>query len=183
MTFEPTEIPGVLLIKPDLVEDERGFFARTFCAKEFERHGLNTQIAQTSISFNHGRGTLRGMHYQAAPHEEAKLVRVTQGRIFDVAVDLRKESPTFKTWTARELSSENRHALYIPEGCAHGFLTLVDCTEVFYQISSPFAPSAACGFLWSDPVVDIRWPIEPSVLSERDSLLGSFSEAQTCLLR
>ena len=146
MIFTETGIGGAWLIEMERLKDERGFFARTWDGKEFEANGLNPNLAQCSISYNRARGRLRGLHYQAAPHEEAKLVRYTAGAIFDVVVDLRAESPTFRGWFGTELSAENRHALYVPVGCAHGFLTLTDDSEVSYQISEPYVPEASRGF-------------------------------------
>jgi dTDP-4-dehydrorhamnose 3,5-epimerase len=168
MTFRETAIEGVWVVEPELYEDERGFFARTWDTEEFDRRGLTGRLVQCSISFNRRRGTLRGMHYQAAPHEEAKLVRCTSGSIFDVAVDLRAESPTYCRWFGTELSAENRLALYVPEGCAHGFLTLTDGAEVAYQISEFHSPDAARGLRWNDPAIEIEWPGEVVVVNERD---------------
>ena len=168
MTFRETAIEGVWVVEPERYEDERGFFARTWDFEEFGRRGLNSRLVQCSISFNRRRGTLRGMHYQAAPHEEAKLVRCTSGSIFDVAVDLRMESATFRRWVGTELSAENRLAMYVPEGCAHGFLTLTDDSEVAYQISELHAPDAARGVRWDDPAIGIDWPGEILVINERD---------------
>lgn len=156
--------------------DERGFFARTWCSREFEEHGLNPKLVQCSISFNVRRGTLRGMHYQAAPFAEAKLVRCTQGTIYDVVVDLRPDSPTFRQWTGARLSSENRHMMYVPEGCAHGFLTLEDETEVFYQMSEFYRAEAARGVRWNDPQFGIAWPEEVVVISERDRTYPDFGQ-------
>ena len=168
MIFVETRLLGAYLIKPELLEDERGFFARSFCQDEFKVHGLNPCIAQCNISFNKMRGTLRGMHFQVAPYEEAKLVRCTQGAIYDVIIDLRPTSPTYKNWAAAELTAENRHALYIPEGFAHGFQTLMYNTEVFYQMSEFFHPECAKGVRWDDPAFEIVWPIVNPILSEKD---------------
>ena len=176
MIIEKTSLDGVRVVELERLEDERGFFARTWDPGEFEREGLNPCLAQCSISFNPSRGTLRGMHYQAAPHEEAKLVRCTAGAIFDVALDLRSESLTFRRWFGTTLSAENRRALYIPEGCAHGFLTLEDATEVLYQISAFYAPDAARGVRWDDPVFGIAWPDDVTVISERDRTYPGFAE-------
>ena len=145
MIFTETRLAGAYLIEPERIEDERGFFARTWCRDEFERHGLNPRLVQCNVSYNARRGTLRGMHYQAKPHEEAKLVRCTRGAIYDVIVDLRPDSPTYRQWVAAELTAENRRMLYIPEGFAHGFQTLADETEVFYQMSELFHPESARG--------------------------------------
>lgn len=174
MTFRRTQLPGVVEVDMELKVDERGCFARSWCADEFEANGMFTKIAQCSISFNKSRGTLRGLHYQAAPYAEAKLVRCTRGAVYDVALDLRPSSPTFGKWAAAELTAENRRALYIPEGCAHGFLTLKDETEVFYQISEFYHPELACGVRWNDPAFKIVWPQEVIVISERDRSYPDF---------
>jgi dTDP-4-dehydrorhamnose 3,5-epimerase len=169
MKFQPAEIAGAYLIEPERLEDERGFFARTFCRREFVEHGLNARIAQCSISFNEKKHTLRGMHYQAAPDREVRVVRCTRGAIFDVLVDLRHESLTFRDWMAVELTAENRRMVYIPEGVAHGFQTLMDETEVFYQMSEFYAPVSVRGVRWNDPAFGIVWPRHPSFISERDA--------------
>lgn len=175
MIFIETELKGAFRIEPQLIEDARGFFARTWTPGEFETHGLNPHIAQCSISYNRRRGTVRGMHYQVAPYEEAKVVRCTRGSIYDVAVDLRRDSPTYLRWTAVELSERNRAMFYIPEGFAHGYQTLEDDTEVFYQVSANYRPEAARGLRWDDPALGISWPLPITVISERDkecSLIG-----------
>jgi dTDP-4-dehydrorhamnose 3,5-epimerase len=156
-----TPVAGVHLVEPERIADERGHFARTFAADEFTAHGLDARVTQCSTSFNARRGTLRGLHYQAAPHGEAKLVRCTRGAIYDVAVDLRPDSPSYRRWTAAELTADNGRALYIPAGCAHGFQTLVDASEVLYQISTPYVPEAARGVRWDDPAFGIDWPPPP----------------------
>ena len=168
MIFTETKLRGVYIIEPERLEDGRGFFARTFCAKEFEARGLNPRMVQCSISFNKKKGTLRGMHYQAEPHAEDKVVRCTAGAIYDVAVDLRPESPTFKQWVAVELSADNRKMFYIPARFAHGFQTLTDNSEVFYQMSEFYHPDSARGLRWDDPEFAIRWPSAPSLISVRD---------------
>jgi dTDP-4-dehydrorhamnose 3,5-epimerase len=168
MLFIKTWVTGVFLIEPERIYDERGFFARTWCQHECEAHGLNTALAQCNLSFNRHKGTLRGMHYQAPPHEEAKLVRCTMGAIYDVAIDLRRESSTFAAHVGVILSAENRRMLYVPEGCAHGFLTLEDNTEVAYQMSEFYVPQASRGVRWDDPAFGIRWPGEVRVIAERD---------------
>ena len=168
MIFQRTALSGAFVIEPQRLEDERGFFARTWCQQEFLEQGLNSRLVQCNISFNHTKGTFRGMHYQQAPHEEAKLVRCTRGAILDIIVDLRPDSPTFKDHVTVELSEENRKMLYIPEQFAHGFLTLEDDTEVFYQMSEFFAPGSARGFCWDDPAFGIRLPMEVTVISARD---------------
>jgi dTDP-4-dehydrorhamnose 3,5-epimerase len=168
LIFERTRLGGVYTIGAELHEDRRGFFARTWCQKEFEEHGLNPRLVQCNISFNLKKGTLRGMHYQEAPFEEAKLVRCTMGAICDVVVDLRPDSPTFREYLAMTLSAENRKMLYIPEKFAHGFITLEHDTEVFYQMSEFYSQESARGFRWNDPFFGIRLPIEVAVISERD---------------
>jgi dTDP-4-dehydrorhamnose 3,5-epimerase len=174
MIFTGTDIAGVWVIEAERLEDERGFFARTWDVEEFAERDLNPKLAQCSISFNRARGTLRGMHYQEAPHEEAKLVRCTAGAIFDVALDLRPDSLTFGKSFGTELSAENRCALYVPEGCAHGFLTLDDECEVHYQISQSYMPEAARGVRWNDPAFAISWPGEVVVINERDRSYPDF---------
>jgi dTDP-4-dehydrorhamnose 3,5-epimerase len=166
--FVPTALPGAFIVEPDRREDERGFFARTWCAHEFEAHGLNPRLVQCSISFNKRKGTLRGMHYQAAPSQEAKLVRCTMGAIHDISIDLRPKSPGYKRHVAVELTAENRRALYIPEGLAHGFQTLTGDTEVFYQMSEFFAPQHTRGVRWNDPAFAIEWPADERFINDRD---------------
>ncbi len=169
MTFTETKIKGAFIVDPELIKDERGFFARTWCQKEFEAHGLDSRLVQCNISFNVKKGTLRGMHYQLPPHAEAKLVRCTMGSIYDVIIDLRKESSTFKQWVAVKLTVENRTMLYIPEGLAHGFQTLEDNSEVFYQMSEFYHPESACGIRWDDPMFCISWPVPDPILSLNDT--------------
>ncbi len=168
MRFLPTRLAGVYVVEPELLLDERGGFARTWCAEELRAHGLDPELSQCSISFNRRAGTLRGMHWQAEPHAETKIVRCTQGAIYDVALDLRSDSATFKQWFAIELTAENRLALYIPQGCAHGFQTLVDDSEVLYQISAPYHAGSARGVRWDDSAFAIDWPPAERVMSERD---------------
>jgi dTDP-4-dehydrorhamnose 3,5-epimerase len=175
MIFRETMIEGVWVVEPERYEDERGFFARTWDTREFARHGLNGRLVQCSISYNRRRGTLRGMHYQAAPHEEAKLVRCTSGAVFDVAVDLRTGSASFRRWVGIELSAVNRFAMYVPEGCAHGFLTLTDDSEIAYQISEFHAPDDARGVRWDDPAIGIDWPVDVLVINERDRSYPDFA--------
>jgi dTDP-4-dehydrorhamnose 3,5-epimerase len=159
----------------DRQEDERGFFARSWCEAEFREQGLNSRLVQCSVSFNLRRGTLRGMHYQRAPHAEAKLVRCTRGAVLDAMIDLRPESPTYKQWFAQELSAQNRLMLYIPEGCAHGFQTLEDETEVFYQLSAGYTPASERGVRWNDPAFGITWPVTDGVIiNERDRTYPDF---------
>ena len=176
MIFTPTPLPGAVLVDLELNTDERGFFARTYCQDEFSAQGLGTPLRQCSVSYNVRKGTLRGLHYQAAPHEEHKLVRCTAGAIFDVIVDIRPHSRDYRRWFGAELSAQNRRALFIPPGFAHGFVTLSDDAEVYYMISVPYSPEHAQGFRWSDPAFGIEWPLAPSVISPRDAaypLLGA----------
>jgi dTDP-4-dehydrorhamnose 3,5-epimerase len=175
MKFTEAALPGIFLIDIDPHADDRGFFARLWCKDELGRKGLTTDVAQISLSFNRKRGTLRGMHYQVAPHEEVKLVRCTRGAIYDVLLDLRRDSPTFGRWISAELTTENRRALYVPRGIAHGFQTLEDHTEVLYQISEFHRPESARGVRWDDPAFRIEWPDPSPILSDRDSSFPDFS--------
>jgi dTDP-4-dehydrorhamnose 3,5-epimerase len=179
LLFHPVEVRGAYLIEPVKHADSRGFFARTWCRREFEAQGLNAELVQASLSCNTSAGTLRGLHYQSPPHAEAKLVRCSRGAIFDVLVDLRPGSPTFGRWLSAELSSTNGQMFYIPEGIAHGFLTLVDDTEVVYFMSAYFAPEAARGVRFDDPALGIRWPLTVSVISPRDTEWPSFPGGAT----
>lgn len=174
MRFSPTNLAGAYVIEAELASDNRGFFARTWCRNEFVDNGLNSNLVQSNISYSISRGTLRGMHYQTMPYAEAKLVRCTQGAIYDVIVDLRNSSDTFLQWFGTELTAENRKALYVPEGFAHGFITLHDKTEVFYQMSEFFHAEFATGARWNDPAFSITWPIEVKVISERDQNYPDF---------
>ncbi len=168
MIFSETPIPGAYLVEMELLGDERGFFARSWCRDEFAQHGLNPALAQCDVSYNKKRGTLRGMHYQADPYPEAKLVRCTMGAILDVMLDLRRDSGAYGRWTAFELSVANRLMVYVPEGVAHGFQTLEDDSEVFYQMSEFYHPECACGVRWDDPAFGIAWPLPVSAVSEKD---------------
>lgn len=168
MNFRPAEIAGAYVVEIEKIEDERGFFARTFCRKEFGNAGLIARIAQCSVSFNKRTGTLRGMHLQVAPNAETRLVRCTRGAVYDVLLDLRKDSPGFGKWITTKLSAENRRAVYVPEGVAHGFQTLVDDTEVFYQMSEFHEPGSAHGVRWDDPAFGITWPLLPTIISQKD---------------
>jgi len=174
MIFIETKLQGTFIIQPERLEDERGFFARTWCKREFAAQELDTKLVQCNVSFNKKYGTLRGMHHQVAPHEEAKLVRCTMGAIYDVIIDLRPNSPTFKDWVSIELTAENRKMIYIPEGFSHGFMTLKDNTEVFYQMSEFYAPECARGIRWNDPAFDIIWPEGITVMSEKDKQYPDF---------
>ncbi len=175
MIFTETALKGVHIVDIERHEDERGFFARSWCAREFEARGLDPRIAQCSLSFNVRKGTLRGMHYQVKPFEEAKLVRCTRGSLCDVVVDLRPESPTYAKHLSVILTAENRRTLYVPEGFAHGFLTLEDATEVFYQISEFYSPESQRGFRWNDPAFGIVWLGDARVISERDRTYPDFA--------
>ena len=175
MRFIETRLKGAFVIEPERLADERGFFARTWCQREFIAHGLNPDLVQCSLSFNTSKGTLRGMHHQAAPHEEAKLVRCTMGAIYDVIIDLRSDSPTYKAWLAVELTASNRTMLYVPEGFSHGFLTLADNTEVFYQMSAFFSPDCAMGIRWNDPQIGITWPEAVTIISDKDMHFPDFA--------
>lgn len=174
MIFTETQLKGSFTIDLEPIEDERGFFARSFCQKEFEKHGLNPRIVQCNVSYNKKKGTLRGMHYQVAPYEEAKLVRCIKGLIYDVIIDLRPDSPTYCQWFAVELTAEDYKMLYIPEGFAHGFQTLEEDTVVFYQVSAFYDPESARGVRWNDPAFGISWPDNVSVILERDQQYPDF---------
>lgn len=174
MRFVETSLADAWLVEPEEVVDERGFFARTWCREDFVASGLNSNLVQCNISYNKLRGTLRGMHYQNAPYAEAKLVRCTQGAIYDVVIDLRRESPTYTRWFGTELTADNRHALYVPEGCAHGFITLMDDTEVLYQMSESYHAECAAGVRWNDKAFAIDWPVDVEVISERDKNYPDF---------
>lgn len=176
MIFTQTKLKGAFTVEIQRFEDERGFFARTWCRREFEAHGLDPGLVQCNISFNLKAGTLRGMHYQAKPFEEAKLIRCTRGAIHDVIVDLRPDSPTFGKYESCVLTPENRRMLFVPKSFAHGFLTLEDETEVFYQMSEFYSPEHARGFRWNDPRFGIDWPCEINVISERDRSYPDFTQ-------
>jgi dTDP-4-dehydrorhamnose 3,5-epimerase len=176
MIISETRIQGVFVVDAEHRSDERGFFARTFCVDEFALHGLEPRFVQSNTSFNLRRGTLRGMHYQAEPFPEIKLVRCTRGAIFDVAVDLRPSSPTFKAWIGVELSQDNSRALYVPAGCAHGFQTLTPDAEVLYMMGETYRSELACGVRWNDPAFAIDWPLAEPFLSERDASYPDFAQ-------
>jgi dTDP-4-dehydrorhamnose 3,5-epimerase len=175
MIFVETALPGVWVVTPELREDARGFFARTWCEREARDAGLNERWVQSSLSHTKTKGTLRGLHFQRAPYEEIKLVRCTIGAIFDVVVDLRRESPTFRKHVTVELSAENRLQIYIPRGCAHGYQTLVDGVEVFYQMSEGYSAEHADGVRWDDPAFGISWPGADPIMSERDRRYPDFT--------
>jgi dTDP-4-dehydrorhamnose 3,5-epimerase len=175
LIFTETKIKGVYIIEPELLTDERGFFARSFCKEEFRKYGLKTDIVQCNISYNKKKGTLRGMHYQAAPYEEAKIVSCTNGSIYDVVIDLRRDSLTYCQWVATELSEENFKMMYIPRRCAHGFQTLMDEAIVYYQMMEFFHPECARGVRWDDPAFGIKWPtIQTVIVSEKDQKYPDF---------
>jgi dTDP-4-dehydrorhamnose 3,5-epimerase len=175
VTFTPTAIPGVLIVDSDVFRDERGAFVRAWLPEEFQARGLEVHIAQASMALNRTRGTLRGLHYQTAPFEEVKLIRVTRGAVFDVAVDLRPDSPTFKRWVGVELNDRDHRMMYIPRGCAHGYQTLADDTEVFYFVSAAYAPAHQAGVRWDDEAFGIEWPIgRPTVINARDASYPDF---------
>jgi dTDP-4-dehydrorhamnose 3,5-epimerase len=177
MRFTETKLKGAYVIEIEPIEDERGFFARSWCQQEFRDRGLNPNLVQCNVSFNQKKGTLRGMHYQIKPHEETKLVKCTRGSIYDVMIDIRRDSATFKQWTAIELSAENHKMLYIPEGFAHGFQTLEDNTEVFYQMSDFYHPESARGLRWDDPMFAIVWALtENLVISLKDQQYSLFEQ-------
>ena len=175
MVFTETGLSGAVIVDVERHTDERGFFARSWCTREFQERGLNPLVVQCNVSGNAVKGTLRGMHYQVAPHAEVKLVRCTKGAIYDVIIDLRETSPTFLRHVGVELTAENHRALYIPEGFAHGFMTLQDDSEVFYQMSAFYEPSAARGVRWNDPAFGIKWPLPVTVISKRDQELPDFN--------
>lgn len=175
MIFQPTALPGAFVVELERREDERGYFARTWCRREFEAAGLDTELVQCSLSHNLRRSTLRGLHWQAAPHAEVKLVRCTTGAIWDVIIDLRPESPTFTKHFGVELTAANGRTLYIPKGFAHGFVTLTDATEVFYQMSEYYEPASTRGARWNDPAFGIEWPVTDPILHPRDAGYPDFS--------
>ncbi len=168
MKFVETALAGAFIIDPERRADERGHFARVFCRDEFEKYGLENSFSQCNISFNPRKGTLRGMHYQVTPHQEVKLVRCTRGAIYDVIVDLHRDSATYSKWFGLELSADSHRQLYIPRGFAHGYITLLDNSEVFYQVSEPYHPESERGLRFDDPAFAIRWPIEPVLISQKD---------------
>jgi dTDP-4-dehydrorhamnose 3,5-epimerase len=169
MIFKETQLQGAYILGLDELKDDRGFFARAWCQKEFREHGLNSRIVQANLSYNKKKGTLRGMHYQNSPYEETKLIRCISGAIYDVIIDLRPESPTYKKWTGVELTAKNRKMLFVPEGFAHGFQTLEDHAEVFYQVSQFYTPGAESGVRYNDPEFAISWPLKVNLISEKDA--------------
>lgn len=178
MIFKETPLKGAFIIELERIEDARGFFARSWCVQEFEKQGIHKEIVQCNISYNAVKGTLRGMHYQKKPHQESKLVRCTAGAIFDVIIDLRDDSPTFMKWISVELNAENRKMIYIPDGFAHGFITLMDHTEIFYQMTAYYTPAAARGIRFDDPAFNIQWPAAVNIISEQDKNYPDFTGVQ-----
>jgi dTDP-4-dehydrorhamnose 3,5-epimerase len=168
LIFTETKLKGAFILEVKRIEDERGFFGRSWCKKEMEEHGLNSNVVQANVSFNHKKGTLRGMHFQFSPHQETKLVRCTKGAIYDVIIDLRKDSPTYKQWIGVELTEDNYKMLFVPEDFAHGFITLQDNTAVTYQVTQYYTPGAEGGIRWNDPAMAIEWPIPVEVISSKD---------------
>jgi dTDP-4-dehydrorhamnose 3,5-epimerase len=177
MIFTPTKLQGAYILEVKKIEDERGFFGRSWCKRELEEHGLNANVVQANVSYNKVKGTLRGMHFQKAPHQETKLVRCTRGAIYDVIIDLRPDSPTYKQWIGVELTESNYRMLFVPEDFAHGFITLEDNTEVTYQVTQYYTPGAEGGIRWNDPAFNIEWPIPPVVVSGKDQAHPDFAEA------
>ena len=175
MIFKKTQLKDAFIIQAEKLEDERGFFARTWCKSEFETQGLNTRLVQVNVAFNKKKGVLRGMHYQVTPYEETKLIRCTKGAIYDVIIDLRESSPTYKQWMGVELTQDNYRMLYVPEGFAHGYQTLEDNTEVSYQVSQFYAPDSEKGVRWDDPTFNIKWPeVEERIVSEKDQMWSDY---------
>jgi len=169
MKFTESRIPGAWIIDVTETHDDRGFFAMTWLPGEFTRRGLDPSLAQCNLAWNHKRGTLRGMHFQNAPHQQVKIIRCTRGALLDVIVDLRPDSPAYRQWEAVELSADNRRMFYIPKGIAHGYITLTDEVEAYYHASTPWAPLAESGVRWNDPAFGIKWPFDPVMISEKDA--------------
>ena len=181
MIFTETKLKGAFIIDVKRLEDERGFFGRSYCQREFDAHGLNTNVVQANVSYNKKKGTLRGMHTQLRPFSESKLVRCTRGAIYDVIVDVRVESETFTQWIGVELTADSYRMLYVPEGFAHGFITLEDNTDVTYQVTQFYTPEAERGFRWDDPAFNIQWPITPELISAKDMAHPAFDKASLVL--
>ena len=176
MKFNEAKLNGAFIIEIEKLSDERGFFARSWCRKEFEDHGLISRLVQTNVSYNRKKGTLRGMHYQIAPYQECKLIRCTRGAIYDVIIDLRPDSETYKQWTGVKLTADNYSMLYVPEDFAHGFLTLTDNTEITYQVSQFYTPGSEKGIRFDDPAFNIQWPLEVVVISDKDRTWPDFED-------
>lgn len=178
MIFTETDISDAYIIDAELISDDRGFFARGWCRNEFQRNGLNAEVVQQNISFNEHSGTLRGMHYQIAPHSECKLIRCTRGALYDVFVDLRPDSESYLQWVGVELTEQNYRMVYIPENCAHGFITLKDNTEAVYQVTSTYAPGYERGLRYDDPSFNIKWPVPIDVISQKDRCWEDYQRTQ-----
>lgn len=176
MIFTETKLKGAFIIEIKKIEDERGFFGRSWCKKEMEENGLNGEIVQANTSFSFKKGTLRGMHYQVPPYEEAKIIRCVRGAIYDVIIDLRPGSAGYKKWIGTELTSDNYKMLYVPEGFAHGFITLTDNVEVYYNVTAFYTPGAEKGIRWNDPLFNIKWPVYPVVISSKDQEHPDFND-------
>lgn len=176
MKFQETKLSGAYIVDLNLLQDDRGFFARMFCREEFAQHGLVPDVMQGNMSWNKTKGTLRGMHYQHHPYQETKFIRCTRGAIYDVIIDLRKDSPTYEQWIGVELTAENRTALFVPKDFAHGFITLQDDTEVFYLVSQSYQPGAEGGIRWDDPRFNIEWPMQPSCVSPKDAAWPDYKD-------
>jgi dTDP-4-dehydrorhamnose 3,5-epimerase len=174
MKFTETKLKGAFIVEIEKLTDDRGFFGRSWCRKEFEAYGLTSRVVQTNVSFNRKKATLRGMHYQIAPHQESKFIRCTRGAIYDVIIDLRSELPTYKQWVGVELTADNYSMLFVPEGFSHGFMTLMDNTEITYQVSEFYTPGSEKGIRFNDPTFRIRWPLEVSVISDKDRTWPDF---------
>ena len=168
MIYQPSKIPGAWIIDIQPIQDSRGFFAMTWLPDELRERGMNASLAQCNLAFNSKKGTLRGMHFQKRPHGQAKMIRTTRGALLDVIIDLREESPTYRQWDAVELTADNHRMLYMPEGVAHGYITLLDDTEAYYHVSGPWVPEAESGVRWDDPAFAVEWPFPPAVISDRD---------------
>lgn len=175
MIFTELELKGAYLVEVKKIEDDRGFFGRAWCANEFTEHGLNRNFVQMNTSFTKKKGTIRGMHYQVDPYQEVKFIRCTRGRIWDVIIDLRPDSPTFKKWVGNELTADNYRMVYVPENFAHGFITLEDNSEVYYPVTQFYTPGAERGLRWDDPSFNIKWPVEVTLVSEKDRSHMDFS--------
>jgi dTDP-4-dehydrorhamnose 3,5-epimerase len=174
MKFSGTNLKDAFIVQIEKLNDERGFFARSWCQKEFDAHGLNSRFVQANVSYNRKKGTLRGMHYQIAPYQECKLLRCTRGAIYDVIIDLRPDSPTYKKWTGVELTADNYTMFFVPEDFAHGFQTLTDETEIIYQVSQFYTPGSEKGIRFDDPAFGIQWPLEVTVISDKDKTWPNF---------
>jgi len=176
MKFTETKLKGAFIVELEKLSDDRGFFARSWCEKEFEARGLNSRVVQTNVSFNRKKATLRGLHYQIAPHQESKLIRCTRGAIYDVIIDLRPASPTYKQWMGVELTADNYRLFFVPEDFAHGFITLADNTEITYQVSQLYTPGSEKGIRFDDPAFNIQWPLEVKVISDKDRTWPDFED-------